>query len=106
MKHTQINLNMKKILTKKKSKNKKYNRRLSEKMSQINNDNFNKSKKINIRDNYEYNNTDLYNCTTCPTSTDLKVYYYYYFCDGEKVSKSTYEEKISKGEKCEFYNNT
>ena len=96
-----------KYFNKEESKNKKYSRRLSEKkMGQTNNDNFNKSKKIKIRESYEYNNTDLYNMTTCPTSPDLKVYYYYYFCDGIKVSKSTYEEKISKGEKCEFYNNT
>ena len=55
---------------------------------------------------YPYNNTNLYNNYTCLFSPDLKVFYYYYFCNGEKVSKSTYEKKISQGEKCEFYNNT
>lgn len=58
-------------------------------------------------DESEYsNNTDLYNETTCPTSPDLKVYYYNYFCNGEKISKKIYEEKKEKGENCNFYNNT
>ena len=79
--------------------NKKYTRHLDERRNR------NKNKKI-IQQYYEFNNTDLYNTTTCPTSPDLKVHYYYYFCNGEKVTKEIYDEKISKGEKCEFYNNT
>ena len=70
------------------------------------NNKFNKKNKLKINQSYPYNNTDLYNTTTCPTIPDLKVYYYNYFCNGEKVSKSQYEELIDKGEKCEFYNNT
>jgi hypothetical protein len=65
-----------------------------------------KIKKNKVDENVPINNTDLYNTTKCPTSPDLKVYYYYYFCNGEKVSKKTYEEKMAQGEKCEFYNNT
>lgn len=82
------------------SKNKKYIRHLEEEKK--------RSFKLKLKDNqsYPYNNTDLYNNYTCATSPNLKVFYYYYFCNGEKVSKSAYESKISKGEKCEFYNNT
>ena len=78
----------------------KFARHLDEKISK------NKKNKKIKQQNYEFNNTDLYNTTTCPSSPDLKVNYYYYFCNGEKVSKEIYEEKISQGEKCEFYNNT
>ena len=68
-----------------------------------------KNKKINKlldEPSYPFNNTDLYNTTECPSSPNLKVNYYLYFCNREKVSKSDYEKSISKGEKCEFYNNT
>ena len=65
-----------------------------------------KNSKLNDGPSYPFNNTDLYNNTECPSSPDLKVNYYLYFCNGDKVSKSTYEENISKGQKCEFYNNT
>ena len=64
--------------------------------------------KLIIKENqsYPYNNTDLYNNYTCAIYPNLKVFYYYYFCNGKKVSKSTYERKKSQGEYCEFYNNT
>ena len=81
-----------------------YIRNLDEKNK--NKDKLNKKNKLTIGQSYPYNNTDLYNSTECPTIPDLKVYYYNYFCNGEKVPKSKYEELIEKGEKCEFYNNT
>jgi hypothetical protein len=55
---------------------------------------------------YPYNNTDLYDKIDCPTIPDLKVSYYNYFCDNKKVSKEEYINRISKGDFCEFYNNT
>ena len=81
------------------SKNKKYVRHLEENKRTF---------KLKLKQNqsYPYNNTNLYNNYTCATSPNLKVFYYYYFCNGKKVSKSTYERKISQGENCEFYNNT
>ena len=78
---------------------KRYHRHLDEKS-------YSKSGKIDLSQSYEYNDTDLYNSTTCPTSPNLKVYSYYYFCNGEKVSREVYEEKTKQGEECEFYNNT
>jgi hypothetical protein len=55
---------------------------------------------------FPYNNSDLYNKTNCPTLPDLKVNYYHYFCDKKRVSKEEYLNRTSKGELCEFYNNT
>ena len=55
---------------------------------------------------FPYNNSDLYNKTNCPTFPDLKVNYYHYFCDKKRVSKEEYLNRTSKGELCEFYNNT
>jgi hypothetical protein len=78
---------------------KRYHRHLDEKHNSQTN-------KIKLSGSYEYNNTDFYNSTTCPTSPNLKVYYYNYFCNGEKVSREEYEAKTSQGEDCEFYNNT
>ena len=54
---------------------------------------------------FPYNNSDLYNKTNCPTIPDLKVNYYYYFCDKKRVSKEEYLDRTSQGELCEFYNN-
>ena len=65
-----------------------------------------KNKDESLYQNYPYNNTDLYNKTNCPTIPDLKVYYYYYFCDNKKVSRDEYLNRTSQGELCEFYNNT
>ncbi len=83
---------------------KRHNRRLDEK--HMNKTNKNKNKKIQLRQSYEYNNTDLYNKTKCPTSPNLKVFYYMYFCNGERVSQLEYEIKKAIGIDCEFYNNT
>lgn len=75
-----------------KKEKKNYIRNLEEK---------NKSKR-----SYEYNNTDLYNQTICPTTPDLKIFNYLYFCSGKRVSKEEYQINKLFGEECEFYNNT
>ena len=59
-----------------------------------------------LHQSYPYNNSDLYDRLNCPTIPDLKVYYYYYFCDNVRVSKEEYINRTSEGELCEFYNNT
>ena len=59
-----------------------------------------------LEGSYPYNNTNLYDKINCPLIPDLKVYYYYYFCDGIRVSKEEYLNRTAHGEQCEFYNNT
>ena len=59
-----------------------------------------------LEGSYPYNNTNLYDKLNCPVIPDLKVYYYYYFCDKIRVSKKEYLNRTSHGEQCEFYNNT
>ena len=59
-----------------------------------------------LEGSYPYNNTDLYDKMDCALIPDLKVYYYYYFCDKERVSKEEYLNRTALGERCEFYNNT
>ena len=59
-----------------------------------------------LEGSYPYNNTDLYDKIFCQIIPDLKVYYYYYFCDKIRVSKKEYLNRTAQGEQCEFYNNT
>ena len=60
----------------------------------------------NLNQSFPYNNSDLYEKMACPLIPDLKVYFYNYFCNKEKVSKEEYRKRASQGEFCEFYNNT
>ena len=81
----------------------KKNRKLEQNIKRkINTSNLEK----NFEASYPYNNTDLYDKINCPTVPDLKVFYYYYFCDNMRVTKEEYINRTSYGEECKFYNNT